>query len=145
MLTLFLSPLLIQSSPISSKCFKRSWFLMRAWVVEADLHHFSSFPHLLSECDQCSWVPNYCMMCVCPGHISVCFLPHENACLWPREALCLYKSSHTSKMQQTLDTCFFHKVLRYQNNGKQTKTPGRQTSCKNSCIALTTQCTDRHS
>lgn len=47
--------------------------------------------------------------------------------------------AHTNKSSLTMrkmpDTCFFHKALRYQNQGKQSKTSGRQTSCKNTHMA----------
>lgn len=79
---------------------------MWVWVVEADLHHFSSLPHLLSECDQYSWVPNYCMTCVCPGHISVCFFCHANACLWPREALCPHKEERPQNAENAWNLFF---------------------------------------
>lgn len=52
-------------------------------------------------------------MCVCLGHIYVCFLPHANdACGQGKHCAHTSKSSHASKMQQMPDTCFFHKVLR---------------------------------
>lgn len=51
---------------------------------------------------------------------------------------CAHTNNSSLTMQQMPDTCFFHRALRYQNHGKQSKTPGRQTSCKSTWMALKT-------
>lgn len=38
---------------------------------------------------------------------------------------CAHTNKSSLTMQQMPDTCFSHKALRYQNHGKQSKTPGR--------------------
>lgn len=114
---------------------------MWGWAVEADLHHFSR-PHLLSERDQRSRVPDYwialrALGCTCLFSSPPKWMPvtqGSTVSTQIREALL------TSKH---LRTAFLKKYIYLHNNGQQDKTPGTPIPYKHVCKTFKTPLVQR--